>query len=94
MINAEEQHKIALLSILEIVLMRRGNTSYNWTTTKLSSLYDCQLRDCYENPDYLKVVLKEVYGNDYKDIVNDLRVELDDLAGEPDIARFLRVLES
>lgn len=74
--------------------MRRGNTSYNWIVTKLSSQYDCELRDCYKHPEYLRAVLKEVHGNDYNDIVNDLKLELDELANVPEIANFLKVLES
>jgi len=56
-----EQRKLALVSCLEVVLMSMGNTKYNLLVTKLDSLYDCTVRDCYEHPEYLKPALKEVY---------------------------------
>jgi hypothetical protein len=64
-----EQHKIALISCLEVVLMSMGNTKYNLVVAKLGS-YDIAIRECYKNPEYLKSVLKEVYQEDYDYIIS------------------------
>ena len=88
-----EQHKLALISCLEVVLMSMGNTKYNLTIAKLNSLYDISIRECYEHPEYLKHVLKEVYKKDYDYIINEVKAQLNELVNEEDIAKFFKVME-
>jgi len=90
----DEQHKDALISSIEIVLMSGGNIKYNMTVAKLNSYYDCTLRDCYEHPEYLKTVLKEVYMKDYNSIIEEIKLRLRDLVNEKDIADFFKIMES
>jgi hypothetical protein len=91
----DRERKIALISVLEIVLMSRGNTKYHLVVGKLSSLYDCSIRDCCENPEYLKTVLKEVHKEDYNSIIEQVKLHLgDDLLNEKDIADFFKIMES
>ena len=91
----DEQHKIALISCLEIVLMSKSNTKYNLVVAKLNSLYDCSIRDCCEKPAYLKTVLKEVYKDDYSSIIEEIKLHLDDeLVKEKDLSNFFKTMES
>jgi len=90
----DEQRKMALISCLEVVLMSRGNTKYNLLVAKLNSLHDCTLRDCYEHPEYLRPILKEVYKEDYDHIINEIKLQLDELVNEKDIASFFKIMES
>jgi hypothetical protein len=90
----DEQRKIALISILEVVLMSKGNTKYNLVVAKLNSLYDCSIRDCCEKPEYLKTVLKDVYKEDYNSIIEEIKSHLGDLVNEHDISDFLKIMES
>ena len=94
MMDFDEQHKIALISCLEIVLMSKSNTKYNLVVAKLNSLYDCSIRDCCEKPEYLKTILKEVYKEDYNLIIEEIKSQLDDLVEEKDMANFFKVMES
>ena len=90
-----EQHKIALISCLEIVLMSKSNTKYNLVVAKLNSLYDCSIRDSCENPGYLKTVLKEVYKEDYNSIIEEVKLQLDEeLVKEKDMSDFFKIMES
>lgn len=88
-----EQHKIALISCLEVVLMSMGNTKYNSVVAKLGS-YDMVIRECYKYPEYLKSVLKEVYREDYEYIISEIKTQLDELVNEKDIAEFFKIMES
>ncbi|MEO9277470.1 MAG: hypothetical protein ABI340_06810 [Nitrososphaera sp.] len=89
-----EQHKAALVSCIEITLMRSGNTNFNLIVAKLNALYDCQIRDCYDHPEYLQTVLKEVYkDDDYKSIIHEIKTCLDDLVNEKDISDFFKIME-
>ena len=89
-----KEHKIALVASLEIVLMSIGNTKYHLTVAKLRSLYDIDIRECYDHPEYLKTVLKEVYKEDYDYIIGEVKARLDELINEKDLAQFFKIMES
>lgn len=92
--NFIEEYKTALVASLEIVLMSLGNTKYHLMTAKLNSSYDVTLRGCYEHPEYLKDVLKEVYPENYDYIISEVKARLDDLVNQPELMQFFKVLES
>ncbi len=89
-----EPHKIALMSAIEVVLMSMGNTKYHSTVAKLRALYDIDIRECYEHPEYLKTVLKEVYTEDYEYIISEIKARLDTLVDLPDFEQFFKIMES
>lgn len=86
-----DEHEIKLISCIEVVLMRRGNVNYNLVLAKLDSLYNCKITDCYDKPEYLKTVLREVYEGDYNSIITEIRLELGDLDTE-EIGDFMNIL--
>ena len=86
---------IAFMTCVEVVLMRRGNTNYHSVTAKLHSLYGAELIDCFEHPEYLRTVLKEVYKDDYNSILNEIRIELKVLVDiEKMKEKFFKIMES
>jgi len=89
-----EQNKMALVFCVEAVLMRRGNTNYHLITAKLNANYNCTIMDCYENPEALRNVLKDVYKEDYNSIINEIKIQLDELANVREIANFLKLMQS
>lgn len=93
MMSSAEQHKAALVSCIELTLMRSGNANFNSIVAKLNALYDAGIRDCYEHPEYLRIILKEIYKDDYSSIVNEIKMCLDELSNEKDISHFLNVME-
>lgn len=88
-----QMHQTALISCVELVLMPISNTKYHLTVAKLRS-YDTTISESYDHAEYLKIVLKEVYENDYDQIITDIKICLGDLAQEDDIAKFLKVMET
>ncbi len=85
----------AIMACIEIVIMKRGNTNYHLVLAKLDSLYNCTIMDCYENPKYLRTVLKEVYKKDYNSVIKDIKLELDYLADmEEEKGNFFKIMES
>ena len=83
-----------MLSV-EIVLMRKGDVNYNLVVAKLGALYNCSIVDCYDHPEYLRTVLKEVYKEDYNTILENIKIELDKLVDiEKEKAEFLKIMES
>lgn len=84
--------RAALVLSIEIVLMRKGGPQYHQVLARLERDYECKIFDCYEHPEYLKAVLQDVYPNDYQRIIDDLIVELDEMATQKEIAEFLNLL--
>ena len=89
-----EQHKKAVISCVELVLMRRNNTYYNLVVAKLGSHYNSTIMDCYEHPEYLRTILKDVYKEDYNSIIDEIRLHLDELVNVQEIANFLKIMQS
>lgn len=85
--------RAAVVLSIEIVLMRKGGPQYHQVLARLERDYECKIFDCYEHPEYLRAVLREVYSNDYQMIVNDLIIELDEMATQKEIAEFLNLLK-
>lgn len=61
---------------------------------RLDSLCGCKISDCYEHPEYLKTVLKDVYPEDYKSIVSQIKSYLAELADVKEIVDFFKIMES
>ncbi len=89
-----EPYKSALISYVELVLMRRGDTNYHLVMARLESLYDCKIMDCYDHPEYLKTVLKDVYKEDYDSVISQIKSYLGDLEDIPQIINFFKIMES
>ena len=47
--------------------------------------------DCYDHPEYLKIVLKEVYKENYNSIINEIKLELGNFDTE-EISDFINIL--
>ena len=59
---------------------------------KLSDDYKCRIPDCFENPEYLIMVLKDLYGNSYTVILDSIKKKLEKHASEKSIEKFLIAL--
>lgn len=86
-----DERILALISCIEVVLMRKGNVNYNLVLAKLHALYGCKIIDGYDHPEYLKTVLKEVYKENYNSIINEVRLEIGDLDTE-EIGDFINIM--
>ena len=83
----------ALVAIsIEVVLMRTNGPQYFLALSRLERDYECKIADCFEHPEYLKNVLKDVYENSYDRILDDLESELGEITSEKEIKDFLSVL--
>ena len=83
------------MSCIEVVLVRRGTTNHNLVLSKIDSLYNCTFTDCYEHTQYLRAVLKDVYKDDYKPVLDDIRRELKKLVDiEKPMELFLKIMQS
>lgn len=61
---------------------------------RLYSKYRCFLHDCYENPEYLREVLQELYGNAHLDIIRSIYKNLEEHSTKQPISEFLTKLRT
>lgn len=88
-----DSSKVTVTLSVEAVLIKRGMEKYYHMLAKLRSRYDCEIADCYDKPQYLKNILKDVYDGDYEDIVKEIKEELGESVKDKGITDFLEVLE-
>lgn len=86
---ADNNYKAMVTFSVEVVLMRRGGPQYHLVLARLERDYNCKIFDCFERPEYLKSVLKDVYGKEYQDIIESISAELGEVVSEKEIAAFL-----
>ncbi|MGI0058692.1 MAG: hypothetical protein ACREBJ_02895 [Nitrosotalea sp.] len=93
--SKEKDNKIAFMTCVEVVLMRRGNTNYNLVLAKLQSYHNSWIFECVDNPEYLRGILREVYKNEYYSVVEEIRMESDRLEDMDKIKEdFLKIMLS
>lgn len=88
-----EQHRYALMSCIELVLMRKSNTNYHLVQAKLQAICNRNLIDCFDYPKYLREILKEVYKQEYISVVDEIKSELGELVEEKDIEKFFKIMQ-
>ena len=69
-----------------------GKPEYETVAYVLYEKYQCHIPDCYEKPEYLKEVLKELYGESYNVIINSIEQNLKEVISDKRTEIFLQVL--
>ena len=86
---SDEQIKENLALSIEVVLMRRGGPEFQMVLAKLRNNFNLDIINCYEKPEYLRKVLKEVYREDYESVLEEIIWELGEYAQIQKIIDFL-----
>ncbi len=92
--SADEDYSIqkALVAVtVEKTLLDIGKPSYDKVAMILKKEYNCYLPDCYEHPQYLIKVLKEIYGNAHTAIIESINKQLE-FSYHGSTKRFLSVI--
>jgi hypothetical protein len=82
---------LAVLAI-ENTLLEIGKPAYDYVVDMVNKEYHCGLTDCYEHPEYLSAVLKELFGSSHIDIVNSIKKQLEEFSNKKPIGRFVETL--
>ena len=75
--------------VIDDALLEFDKSALEKVFNKLYHDYNCKIPDCYENPEYLNRVLKDLYGNSYTIIVESIKKNLAKYASEKPIEKFL-----
>ena len=89
----DDQIKKALVALaIEHVLLEIGKPVLEKVASNLFHEYHCYIPDCYERPEHLSKVLKDLFGNSYMEIVKSINQRLEQFASQKSINRFLKVI--
>lgn len=89
----DTQIRKALIAItIERVLLKMGKPVFDAFTKKLYKNYNCYIHDCSDHPEYLRQVLKEMYGNSYMTIVSAIIDDLAKFSHQKFITNFIKII--
>ena len=89
--NGEISKALVTLSI-EKTLLNMGKPVLEEVSRRLLINYKCYIPDCHEHPEYLKIILKELYGNSYDNIVLSVKKNLGEFITKKSIEHVLTVI--
>lgn len=89
MSNPREQKALVVLAI-EHTLLKISSSTLGQVESRLHEQYNCALSDCYEHPEYLATILKELFGVSYSKVLGDISVYLSEFTYQRPIAEFLQ----
>jgi len=87
--NDNEIRKALVTVSVEQVLHDIGTPTYEKVIHQLYQEYHCYLPDCFEHPEYLNKILKQLFGNSYLTIVDSIKNRLKDFSSQKSINDFL-----
>ncbi len=94
-LDSENQMKKTMVTLaLKNTLLELGIQEYDKISSLLQKDYSCTLEDCYENPEYLRNILKDLFGDSYPDILNSLSENMKDILSQQSVKDFLQVLST
>ena len=74
-------------------LKNKGDAVYD-RIKKLFLKYNCNIVDCYEKPQYLNDVSRQVFGKTYFQIIESIKNNLDEFADVKQINKFLKIMNN
>ena len=77
---------------LKNTLLELGVEEFDKVVSLLQKDYKITLDDCYENPEHLKQILKDLFGDSYRDILSSLNENMKEISAQQDIQDFLQIL--
>lgn len=87
-IDSKEMKTVVVLAI-EHTLLKIGKKTLEKVQEEMHQKYKCDISDCYEHPEYLGNILKDLFGDSYHDVVRDVNKYLDEFVYQKPIAEFL-----
>lgn len=92
MVDSNNIMKALVALAIEKTLLNMGEAVYETVVDTLYKKYHCYIPYCYEKPEYLKAVLKDLYGASYKEIINSIEQHLGEFTHNKEVKEFLQAL--
>ena len=90
-----DQMKRTMVTLaIKNTFLELGLEEYDKIVLMLQKDYSCSLEDCYDNPEYLKQVLKDLLGDSYNNVINSLKENIKNISSNKTTLNFLDALSS
>ncbi|MFB5607680.1 MAG: response regulator [Candidatus Nitrosomaritimum yanchengensis] len=94
-LDSENQMKKTMVTLaLKNTLLELGIQEYDKVVSLLQKEHSCTLEDCFENPEYLRNILKDLFGDSYPDILNSLSENMRSITSNESVKDFLQALSN
>ena len=90
----ENMQKTLVTLAVKNTLLELGMEELDKVMTLLQKDFNATLDDCYENPEYLKQVLEDLYGDSYQDILNSLKANMKEISMKSFSTDFMQTLNN
>ena len=91
-IQTSNDPKVLIITAIEKSLLEIGKPDLNKVKQRLMEDYKRTLSDCYEEPEFLNRILKDIYGKAYVTIVDSIKKNLESLSQSAPVKKFLEVI--
>jgi len=91
-IQTSNDPKVLIIAAIEKSLLEIGKPDLNKVKQKLMEDYNRTLADCYEEPEFLSRILKDVYGKAHVTIVDAITKNLDSMSESKSVKEFLEMI--
>ena len=79
---------------IENTLREIGKFEFRKVLDTLKENYNISISDCYDNPQFLKQTLKDLFGNSYNSIIATIEQNLDGLVLMEPVNEFLTIMKN
>lgn len=86
--------KTIVVLAMKNTFLELGLEEFDKIVLLLQKDHNCSLEDCYENPEALKQVLKDLFGDSYNEIMSSLKENIKNISSHKSTENFLNVLSS
>ena len=86
--------KSLLMLAIEKTLLEIGKLEYDEVVNKLKEDHKSSLLDCYDDPEYLKRVLSDLFGKSYDSVLESIKENLREFKSDKLVQKFLTVMTS
>lgn len=88
-VDMTKVRRALVMVAIEKTLLEFGKPTYNLVIQRLEKEYHSYVSDCYEHPNYLQNVLKELFGKSSDLIIGSITKNLSEFSDTPHIREFL-----
>ncbi|MDH2908316.1 MAG: hypothetical protein PXX83_09515 [Candidatus Nitrosotalea sp.] len=89
---SDQTKKVFVDIAIQKALLESGSVSLQRVSNRLFEIYHSHLSDCYDNPEYLREVLKDVFGESNTVIVDAIKTRLQSVSYHKQVEVFLSKL--
>lgn len=94
-LDSEQHMKKTMVTLaLKNTLLELGMQEFDKVVSILQKDHNASLEDCYQNPEYLKQILQDLFGDSYHDILSSLNENMKEISTQKDIKDFLQILSN